>query len=958
MYRSATRRQVLRKVGTALISGAALPEVSDIAVSQQAREEWRQFGYDDVNTGYAIGNSGPVEDVSREWVYDAGGRTNTNPTGAPIVIGDSILIGTHVSLDVLSQSDGSYAGSIELNGGGPNGSPALDSGAVYVHGGNIVSALDASDGTEQWTYQTDDYSGSSPTVKNGTVYVGSGDNNVYALNAADGTEQWTHQTDGRVDTTPAVANSTVYVGSEDNSVYALDSSDGTEKWTYQTEDLVESSPAVVDGTVYVGSFDSSIYALDASNGTEEWTSELGGPVFSSPAIADGSVYVAGGSTVHAFDANNGRERWLYETDGGVHSPPAVVDDTVYVGCWDNTIYALNVVDGTEQWTHEIDEAVHSGPVVADGTVYVEDGERKIHAITGQGPTPTPSPTQTRSPTPTRRPSPTPSQTPTPSPKPANAALDTPSPTSSSTTTDEGGFPMVALGSVAVLFGGLGGGWLLRRDGDDSSVSAANSEGNDASVSQATTSTPEVTQGTADPFAEGQINVRETIEAATDRGDGFRNEADRASESGDYERAISAYDDALDAYEEGLDEIRESGLGTESEFDTESIYRRLAAVERDRQTVTRQFVREEIESVRNRLDQLAETVQGSHRDNADRAALERVRDDLESLNERISSLEETANHYEFEEICADIGRLAERREDLLRTVTDRLGRQQGPPDRIPGAPAVAVSYEDVTNEVSIGSGGNADVTRATLPTPDGDVTLAIKRPRMNGTLHARYVERLLAEAETWSKLDGHDHIVSVVDYGSDPFPWIAMEYMDGGDLKARSDEMEYAQKLWTAIAVTRGVRHAHQRGIAHLDLKPSNILLREVDGAWDVPKVADWGLSKHLLEHSQSVDGMSPHYAAPEQFDDGYGPTDNLTDVYQLGAVFYDLFTGRPPFEGRPTKVMRAVLDDEPTPPSELVDVPEALDDTLLTALAKSRDDRYEDLLYFRDELRDLFENDP
>jgi serine/threonine protein kinase len=135
-----------------------------------------------------------------------------------------------------------------------------------------------------------------------------------------------------------------------------------------------------------------------------------------------------------------------------------------------------------------------------------------------------------------------------------------------------------------------------------------------------------------------------------------------------------------------------------------------------------------------------------------------------------------------------------------------------------------------------------------------------------------------------------------------------------------------------------------------------VLFRSVEGAWDVPKVADWGLSKHLLEHSTTVEGFSPQYAAPEQFDDGFGPTDHVTDVYQLGAVLYELFTGRPPFEGRPTEVMRAVVEERPVPPSHLAGVPTELDDVLLTAVATERADRYEDSIYLRDALDELFDH--
>jgi hypothetical protein len=278
-----------------------------------------------------------------------------------------------------------------------------------------------------------------------------------------------------------------------------------------------------------------------------------------------------------------------------------------------------------------------------------------------------------------------------------------------------------------------------------------------------------------------------------------------------------------------------------------------------------------------------------------------------------------------------------------------------PSEIPSVPDLSVDYDRLTDMEPVGSGGNADVMRAALPTDSGPVTLAIKQPRMGGTMHTEAVERLLAEAETWDQLDDHDHIVAVVDYGAEPLPWIAMEYMDGGHLGRRTEEMGSRQKLWTAVSVSNAVQHAHQRGVAHLDLKPENILFRTVENRWDVPKVADWGLSKHLLKHSQSVEGLSPQYAAPEQFDDEYGRADDITDVYQLGAVCYELFTGRPPFEGTPTEVMGSVLHEQPTPPSELADIPSALDEVLLTALATEKADRYESVLYLRDEFAALFD---
>lgn len=358
------------------------------------------------------------------------------------------------------------------------------------------------------------------------------------------------------------------------------------------------------------------------------------------------------------------------------------------------------------------------------------------------------------------------------------------------------------------------------------------------------------------------------------------------------------------------------------------------------------VRDEVESIRSELADVDNYM--------DNNSFTRAQERLADLEARLLSAKETATQHNFDDFRDEIKTLEQRREERLTEVTERL--QARPiPDEIPRAPQVSVDYDALTEEEPIGGGGNADVSKASLPTPDGDVTLAIKRPRMAGTLHTDAVERILQEAETWDKLDDHDHIVGVVNYGSAPIPWIAMEYMDGGHLGEQSDEMGIPQALWTALAVTKGVRHAHRRGIAHLDLKPENVLFRTVTDVWDVPKVADWGLSKHLLEHSKSVEGMSVEYAAPEQFAEDYGPADDITDIYQLGAVFYELFTGRPPFEGQPFKVINMVKSDQPAPPSEIADVPEALDEILLTALAKEKADRYDDIVYLRDELEELFD---
>lgn len=445
--------------------------------------------------------------------------------------------------------------------------------------------------------------------------------------------------------------------------------------------------------------------------------------------------------------------------------------------------------------------------------------------------------------------------------------------------------------------------------------------------------------------DGTTEIRASIKQAEQ----FQATASEHLATAEYDQALNENDRAINVYEDALRIIKQNKL-----IDPGEIEQKLTTAQEQRQTIHHQQLESKVETLQSDIHH-ATTL-------SDNGRLESAKAQLTELKSSLDSTLDTAESYHLTGIKNKIETLEQKREKCLNTVTDQL--ESPVPDVIPSEPDIPVGYNRLVDEEPIGGGGNADVSKATISASGVEVTLAIKEPRIGGTLHADQVKRMLQEAETWDRLDTHDHIVGVVDYDNDPLPWIAMEYMDGGHLGDRSGDMKLPQALWTATVVTKGVRHAHGKGVAHLDLKPANILFRTIEDSWDVPKVADWGLSKHLLDHSNSVEGLSPQYAAPEQFDDEYGATDDVTDIYQLGAVFYELFTGQPPFDGKPFKIIRKIQDESPTPPSNLVDVPEEiddnipdkLDDILLTALAKQKHDRYEDIIYFRDDLHELFDS--
>ena len=452
-----------------------------------------------------------------------------------------------------------------------------------------------------------------------------------------------------------------------------------------------------------------------------------------------------------------------------------------------------------------------------------------------------------------------------------------------------------------------------------------------------TNTAESSAATASPEVGAMSAAKEAYESA----ESLRQDADAAREESNYDTSVEYYEEAAERYQAALDSASTQDVDL---IDTAEINEQIALVKSQKQQARQSQLTERVTSLQAKYD-TGDAL-------ANRGELKQAKSVFQDVESSLVTLADSLSHDEFPDIRETIVSLKRQCQQRQAELTERL-EAGGVPDTIPHVPDVSVEYTRLTEQEPIGSGGNADVTKARLPTADEDILLAIKEPRMSGTLHRDTVDQILTEAETWDKLDDHDHIVGLVDYGSDPLPWIAMEYMDAGHLGEQGTDMDIQQMLWTAIAVTKGVRHAHRRGVAHLDLKPENILFRSVDDAWNVPKVADWGLSKQLLDHSKSVKGLSPQYAAPEQFDEDFGPVDDLTDIYQLGAVFYELFTGSPPFEGQPAKAMHKVLNEQPTPPSEIASVPSELDEILGKSLAKDKADRYDNVAYLRDALTKL-----
>jgi outer membrane protein assembly factor BamB len=289
---------------------------------------------------------------------------------------------------------------------------------------------------------------------------------------------------------------------------------------------------------------------------------------------------------------------------------------------------------------------------------------------------------------------------------------------------------------------------------------------------------------------------------------------------------------------------------------------------------------------------------------------------------------------------------------------------------------SLSYRDLEiAEEPIGVGGQAVVYEATVTESGAPSKVALKEPKHEQTITTEAVESFFQEANTWQTIDQrerekprwseYEHIVGIVDTGEKPFPWIAMEYMDGGDLENRLDDapdgLPVDESLWIGECLCRGLEIADELGYSHLDVKPRNILFRQTpEGIWDVPKLADWGVARTLAEQTGTMEAQTIPYSAPEQFEPSeFGDPDSLTDLYQVGAVVYTMLTGEPPYTGSNRQIMRKVLGDGPTPPSHhRSELSELIDVTVTMAMAKNKSDRFRGLHVFEQALQAVRTNSP
>lgn len=283
------------------------------------------------------------------------------------------------------------------------------------------------------------------------------------------------------------------------------------------------------------------------------------------------------------------------------------------------------------------------------------------------------------------------------------------------------------------------------------------------------------------------------------------------------------------------------------------------------------------------------------------------------------------------------------------------------------PLIGAQVGDYQIIEPVGEGGMGVVYRAIQPVIKKRVAIKVLKPQVAGD--EQQVRRLIAEAESVNAI-GHRGIIDIFGLGTlgDGRPYIVMEFLDGEALdvwlqKQPGGRVPLITALELLLEVCAPLSAAHRANVIHRDLKPSNVFLcRQADGTRFL-KILDFGLAKRAVsldgntkQTSQSVVSGTPDYMAPEQAR-GLSISPR-SDIYALGVMAFELFTGRVPFRGAtPMDVMVAHVGTAPPSPRSLESsLPEALDTLVLRMMAKAPEARPQTVEEVRIALEDAMVN--
>ncbi|MGM9551193.1 MAG: Stk1 family PASTA domain-containing Ser/Thr kinase [Clostridia bacterium] len=235
-------------------------------------------------------------------------------------------------------------------------------------------------------------------------------------------------------------------------------------------------------------------------------------------------------------------------------------------------------------------------------------------------------------------------------------------------------------------------------------------------------------------------------------------------------------------------------------------------------------------------------------------------------------------------------------------------------------------------------------------------VAVKLLRSEFRDNEEFIRRFNIESQAAASLS-HPNIVPIYDVGqSGEHQYIVMEFIEGKTLKNYIDERKgniyWKEAVDISMQICSALEHAHSKHIIHRDIKPQNIM---ISNEGNIIKVMDFGIARAANNGTMTMEAIgSAHYLSPEQARGGY--TDQRSDIYSLGIVMYELFTGKLPFDGEtPVAVAMQHVQKEPVKPRNInPDIPKSVENIILKAMSKEQRYRYESATQMLSDIKKVY----
>jgi len=261
---------------------------------------------------------------------------------------------------------------------------------------------------------------------------------------------------------------------------------------------------------------------------------------------------------------------------------------------------------------------------------------------------------------------------------------------------------------------------------------------------------------------------------------------------------------------------------------------------------------------------------------------------------------------------------------------------------------------------LGEGGMGAVFEGRNLRIDKRVAIKVLSPHLASD--ERQQKRFLREARAANRIRCR-HVVEILDFGEDPTAFFVMEFLEGQDLyrlMRKAGSLPWPRSRAIVLQVTKALAAAHEEGIIHRDVKPSNIFIEHCEDGSDFVKVVDFGIAKSTQSSPETRGVTRTHevlgtvsYMAPEQ---ALGhPVDPRTDVYALGVVLFELLAGQPPFNGNSDYEIIDQHVRKPPPPLREIAPNVALEAELVVtrALAKDPNQRFRNMVEFAEAIESI-----